>query len=235
MNKPIDVFVLRHAVPLDTGLDDPGIAAEQRHLIHDTAELIAGMAEEDAEFTVYTSPREAAIQTGNVLWYNDNLQMTQGRNPVIHDDLSDRQTPAHPEAIKSRWPSMLREMSGRAIMRTAADKNTGLIIVTHEPVMRAFPAPELLSRTDHLAVNHFKDYQTGPVSTDIDNAQRTKRLHDNGRALQDLIAEFARLHPEFLDEDTEPSPELMAEWNKISADLYAINRADLDRFNHPKE
>lgn len=235
MNKPIDVFVLRHAVPLDTGLDDPGIAAEQRHLIHDTAELIAGMAEKNAEFTVYTSPREAAIQTGNVLWYNDNLQMTQGRNPVIHDDLSDRQTPAHPEAIKSRWPSMLREMSGRAIMRTAADKNTGLIIVTHEPVMRAFPAPELLSRTDHLAVNHLKDYQDLPSDKVIKTSLRTDRLFHNGRALQSMVHDFMRENPEFLDENKEPSQELLDKWNEISADLQAMNKADLEHHDSSQQ
>lgn len=232
MSKPIDVFVLRHAAPLDNGLYDPGIGVEQIPRIKNVAEMITEISGDDTEFTIYSSPRAAAIQTGNVLRYSKTLKIARKAGPTIHDDLSDHQMASYDMETKKRcWTAALQEMSGRAIMQTATDKNTGLIIITHKPVMCAFPVDGLLPHTGYLALNHFKDYQASPPDKVTQTSQRTNRFIRNGRALQSIVFDFIRENPEFLDEDNEPPQELFDELDEITADLRAKNEADLKHYN----
>lgn len=235
MTRSIDVFMLRHAVPLDNGLDDPGIEDGQIAHIKDAAEIMAGMAEESTEFTVYVSPRQAAVQSGTVLQYSDALAMSRGVHPTPYDGLSDQYDPSDQESIRERWPSMLRAMGGQAMMRTATDKNTGLIIVTHEPVMRAFPDSGLVPDTDHLAINHFKDYPEPLLDKTQQTSRRTDHFIKNARALQDKVREFLDIYPEALDEGHELTQKQKDLWDALSKDLQERNRMDVAHFLKSKE
>jgi broad specificity phosphatase PhoE len=156
MNKLLDVFVLRHAVPLDMDYD-PGIGREEIPKIKQVAQTISEIAEDGAHFTIFTSPARRTMETANVLSRSEQLGIPPEVSPTPHQDLSEMGVNMHdPEDRPWIWTNLMSDMSRRAIMRTADQSASGLIVVTHEPVIRTIPFLSAHPNTDHLAINHFQ-------------------------------------------------------------------------------
>lgn len=160
MNKPIDVFVMRHAEPLYTDAYDSGIALDLQPDIEEQASKIAEMVDPNTTFTLATSERLSAIQTGSVILNSNLLNFANDAGDMDHEDLSPEVVQLNADKGFAKLSSTLRSLTRVSLRNTEPGHNTGLLIVTHEPIIREFPAPVPLVNTDYLAINHFKHQNT---------------------------------------------------------------------------
>lgn len=151
MSNSLEIFALRHAEPLGDIDADLGIGNDQIPFVKQAAQTIGEQSAKGAQFSIYTSVAECAIETGNVLYWSKDIKASVCE-PQMHDTLFDEYMNEYDENEQAKiWTDTLRTLGGRALMRNL----DGLILVTHAPLLRTMPFFHTKPDTNYLAVNHF--------------------------------------------------------------------------------